>query len=271
MKASLTKRIAFFQRFDSRKNDFIRQYNQNHREGIGLNITIHDNWLSEAARTGEVFPGRPEVRPRVEFGSSSRTENLRSCKKGYKASNTFSPGIFTVQCVCTNPKIIGVSVMMECEGISTALSILLSRFKILPRICYYDNACNMSRSIILRLPWINNTCTVVCDRFHYKGHICNSVWDPDSHPSCRIHASSAAESINRLWSLSKSHLRYLDSRNLMAFLAMRSVFINVRSMIRAKEKKTDINENLFREYVRNMWECPCIRCKRLVIEDGGTP
>ena len=137
------------------------------------------------------------------------------CPKSYRASESHSRGIFTVQCYCRYPKILRLSVMSECEGVSTAISVLLSRFKHLPRACYYDNACNMLRSIDLRLPWINETCLIVCDRFHYKGHTCNSVCDPDSYLSCSNHLTSAAESLNNLWNFSKSHFRHLKGENMM--------------------------------------------------------
>ncbi len=70
--------------------------------------------------------------------------------------------------------------MAKTEGVSTAITVLLSRFCILLGVCYYFNGCNMARLIVLRVPWVKNECRWVCDRFHYAGHICNSVRDPDS-------------------------------------------------------------------------------------------
>jgi len=187
-------------------------------------------------------------------------ENARSCRKHYTKSESHSPGIFTVQCVCSHPKLIGISVMQECEGVSTALSVLLARFRRLPRVCYYDNACNMSKSIILRCPWVNDDCIIVCDRFHYHGHTCNSIWDPSNYPSCRNHATSGAEAINHVWNFSKSHLRFLRPDNMMPFLAARAVFVNIRASIREFNGKTDINAKQFRYFVRNKWPCTCKRC-----------
>jgi len=194
------------------------------------------------------------------FGPSSREENARSCRKLYTKSETHSPGIFTVQCVCSHPKLIGISVMTECEGVSTALSTLLSRFRKLPRVCYYDNACNMSKSVILRCPWVNDKCTIVCDRFHYHGHTCNSVFDPSSYSSCADHATSGAEAMNHVWNFSKSHLRFLRADNMMPFLAARAVFVNIRAAIREFSGKADINAKQFRHFVRDKWDCTCSRC-----------
>ena len=229
-------RKRYYNLFEQNQTEGARIYNETHRFGIGLPESEHLSWLKEAQTTGEFFPGREQVRPGVYFGNSSRKENARSCKKNYSKSDSHSPGIFTVQCVCSNPKLLGVSVMRECERVSTALSVLLSRFKKLPRVCYYDNACNMSRSITLRFPWVFDESMVVCDRFHYHGHTCNSVCDPDNYLSCAQHSTSGAESMNHLWNFSKSHLRFLRPDNLMPFLALRAIFLNVRASIR-KEKR----------------------------------
>ncbi len=174
-------------------------YNMVQRDGEGLADKGTEDWMTESQRTGEFFPGRPQVRPLLNFGSSSRKENTRTCRKNYLKSDSHSPGIFTVQCVCRHPKLIGASVMCECEGVSTALSVLLSRFKILPRVCYYDNACNMCKSVTLGCPWVYDDCIIVFDRFHYYGHTCNSVRDPNSYLSCEKHATSGKGSLNHLW------------------------------------------------------------------------
>lgn len=138
------------------------------------------------------------MRPGLYFVSSSKKENSRSCRKNYRKPEAITAGIFTVQCVCRHPKLLGVSVMMQTEGVSTELSALLSRFEPLPSVFYYDNACKMAKSIVIRVPWLNNKCLVVCDRFHYKGHVCNSSCDLSSYRSCNNHGTSVAESINHL-------------------------------------------------------------------------
>jgi len=211
-------------------------------------------------QTGQLFPGHPMVRPSIDFGRSARNENESKCRKDYRASDTHSPGIFTVQCVCRYPKVIGVSVMDECEGTSTAMSILLSRFKSLPRVCYYDNSCNLAKSIILRTPWVNEKCLVVSDRFHYRGHKCNVVNDPDSYPACRMHSTSGAESINQHWNFSKSHVRFLSADNLMPFLAIRTVFLNIRARIREKFGVMDIDDSHYSKYIQEAWVCCCNLC-----------
>ena len=191
--------IEYFIRFSGKQSGECESCNRQHRTGEGIPLHGTENWLKESQRTGELFPGRPIVRPGLDFGQDGKDENSKHCRKNYKKSETHSPEIFTVQCVCQYPKVVGASVMLEMESVSTALSSLLSRFKHLPRICYYDNACNMLKSVILRVPWVNNKRFIFCDRFYYKSHTCSSVCDPDSSISCSEHATSGAESVNNLW------------------------------------------------------------------------
>ena len=151
--------------------------------------------------------------------------------------------------------------MTRTEGISTASSVLLSRFRKLPRVCYYDNSCSMARSIILIVPWVNNEYRVVCDRFHYASYTCNSICDPDSYVSCAEHATSGAESINALWTFSKSHLRFLRPENLMPFIAARSVLLNLRCAVREAYRKSDIATQMILKFVSEKWDCTCARCE----------
>lgn len=266
IKAGIKVRENYYLLFAKFERDDVRSYNYYNREGNGLPYFLSVSWLSEEQSTGEFFPGREIVRPSVNFGTSSKKENARSCRKNYSKSDSHSPGIFTVQCVCSHPKLIDISVMRECEGVSTALSVLLSRFRKLPRVCYYENACNKCKSITLRFPWIYNESAVVCDRFHYHGHTCNSICDPDSYLCCDEHSTSGAESINHLWNFSKSHLRFLRPDNLMPFLALRSMFLNVRSCTRKDRKKREISMNEFKLFVQSKWSCECKMCQDLNIE-----
>ncbi len=118
----------------------------------------------------------------------------------------------------------------------------------------------MSKSVLLRAPWVNEDCLIVCDRFHYPAHTCNSNWDPDSYLLCKLHSISGAEAINHLWSFSKSHLSFLRPENVMPFLTARSVFIDLRAIVRRKEGNADVNAKMFRSTIREMWNCECINC-----------
>lgn len=257
---SLLARALYFQAFEIERPYQSLVYEHEHKGGNSIGVPVLGNWLEEAKRCGEIFPGRPVVRPRLDFGPTKKEENSRGCSKKYPCSTEHSPGIFTVQCCCKHPKILGISVMEECEGVSMAMSILLSRFKHLPRVTYYDNACNFGKSAVIRVPWINELTRIACDRFHYRSHTCNSVNDPSAYPSLTDHQTSNAEALNRLWSASKSHSRHLNPDNLMAFLGARAAFMNLRSLYRESNKSSDIEDANIFSFALQYLPCECYRC-----------
>lgn len=226
----------------------------------GPNSDHFSNWMEDARRTGELFPGRPIVRPRVKFENNRKEDGNRSCSKKYRYSRAHSPGLFTVQCTCSQPKILGISVMEEPEGISNAFSVLFSRFRVLPYICLYDNACNASASAAVRFPWINDHTNLLVDRFHYKSHKCSSVFDANAYPICDSKRTSGAESLNRVWSSSKSHVRFLNPDNLMPFIAIRAAFTNIKSWYRHLGGKNEIDYSELREFAKTFIKCNCSRC-----------
>ena len=120
----------------------------------------------------------------------------------------------------------------------------------------------MASSIVLRIPWVKDECTVACDRFHYKAHKFNSIYDSDSYVSCKGHVTSGAESVNQLWTFSNTYMRLLSPDNVMPFLAARAIFINVTACIRDSAGKSDITTKQFRDFVRNKWSCTCDRCSK---------
>ena len=189
--------VTFFTRFDIVANESIKNYTQEQKDGNSTLHSVRMDWLERAEATGQLFPSNLIVRPFISFGPGSRKENSESCRQNLQASKSHSPGIFIVQCVCGCPKLISVSGVEECEVTSTALSILLFHFKRLPKVWYYDDSCNLVKSIVLHVPWINKDCIIVSGRFHYRGHNCSAVYDPDSYGITKKPSASGAESINQ--------------------------------------------------------------------------
>jgi len=260
LEQSVVARHQYLEAFMNEVPEITQQYTTEHRDGTGVVQGTYNSLMEEAQAMGEIYPGRPVVRPRVDFGTTSIQENGKTCAKSYVRSKSHSPGLFTVQCCCRHPKLIGISVMDACEGVSTALSAILSRFKTLPRFVFYDNGCNLSKSVTIRFPWIPDKTRFMCDRFHYKGHICNSVHDPDSYPSSDKFSTSGAESLNKLWANSKNSVRFLNPENLMPFLIARASIINLKSHYREKYKKADMEDSELSKFSREKVPCTCRRC-----------
>ena len=128
----------YFKNYSESQSDALEEYKNQNAIGNYYEENHSADWLTEARRTGEFFLGRARVRPDLDFGTNSRKENARECRKSYLKSDSHSSGIFNVQCLCKRPKLIGISMMVETKGVSTA-SVPLSRFRNLPRVCFYDN------------------------------------------------------------------------------------------------------------------------------------
>ncbi len=100
-----------------------------HRYGTDTTNAPQTDWVAEANRTGEIFTESLIFWPRIDFGTTSREESIRSCQKNYSASSSHSPGIFKVCCACENHELFGLSVIRRLESISTALPVLIARFR----------------------------------------------------------------------------------------------------------------------------------------------
>ena len=163
----LSKEVCwdYFNRFNGKQSDQSEPYTGLHRKGQEYDLADSEHWLDEAHRTGELFPEGPFVRPGLDFKEDGLDKNAKLCRKKYKNSGTHSPGIFTVQYLCRYSKLNGISVMLEMEVLITAFSSFLPSFKSLTRIYNYYIDCNMLKSVIIHVAWINNQCFIVCDYF----------------------------------------------------------------------------------------------------------
>lgn len=191
-----------------------------------LRKLIPDMNNKHAAKTGEIITGRPLVRPRIGFKNAGADEWRDDFVKDYRFNPSQSPGLLTVVCSCEHSKLLGVSIMDEAESLSTAINALFTRFHLLSRIVFYENACNLAKSIGLRFRWMVQDTLFVSNRFHYTGHRCSSLFDPDVYERCDKVPTSGAESLNRQCKSSRTHIRCLSAENLAPFVSVRMFFLN---------------------------------------------
>ena len=88
--------------------------------------------------------------------------------KNYRNGLTHSLGIFTIQCVWSRPEMFVIVTIDASEGLLSAMSAVLSRFKYIEKAIYYYNGCNLAKTIVLRCPWVMENTRIVFDRFQYK-------------------------------------------------------------------------------------------------------
>ena len=94
--AALDVRVSYLNMFENSSSVDISTYNDKHKYGQALDAQKEHSWFEEARRTGELFPGRPEIRPNVDFGATPTKENSGSCRKNYSTGKSHTTGIFTV-------------------------------------------------------------------------------------------------------------------------------------------------------------------------------
>ena len=153
--------------------------------------------------------------------------------------------------------------MTRAESTSLALSSFLSHFKVPPRTVYYDNACNLFLSVMLRVPWIMKHTRLEIDRFHYKSHTCSSYFDPDVYQVFDSHYTETAESIKSRIKKTIQQLRYMKSPHLIPFLRARFSFINLAAAFKEKYHTDDLEEEDMTKFFQNVCRCYCSSCQVL--------
>lgn len=202
------------------------------------------------------FPGRENYRPLFTF-------DLRESHhygKRYPHNSNHSPGLLTVVCACSNPKLIGYIVMDRCESTALALYIALMFFKIPPGTIFYDNGCNALAPALLRLPWLLLFSFIVVDRFHYKGHSCNSFYDADRYSVLDKFKSSSAESMNAKIKRSLHHMRFLRGENLVYYLNARFALLNLDAKYYEMNATRDAEDANMNKIFANLFDCSCATC-----------
>ena len=208
--------------------------------------------------TAICFPGRRMYRPSISFEGME----VQGCSKTILRTDTHSDGILTVQCVCSNPKLLGFVVMKKPESTEVALDSILTHFRIPPRVIFYDNACNLYASALLRVPWLLNQTRFLVDRFHYKSHTCSTFFDPSSYRELDLFKTTGEESINARIEKVLCFLRYLRGKNYVPFLRARFALLNLGSIIREETGKPDLEDvSLWRKF-QNYFDCECALCTR---------
>lgn len=128
-----------------------------------------------------------------------------------------------------HPKLIKITIVEECESVSTLSSVLSSRFKHLSLAKYIENLCNLSKSILMRCPWVHEEPTIMYYRFHHSSQKSNVVKDRKKYSMCIEYQLSGAQLINHKWNVTMRHAWYLSGDNLTPYLVRRSNFLNFRT------------------------------------------
>jgi len=112
----------------------------------------------------------------------------------------------------------------------------VQRFKTMPRVIYFDTACQAQRNALRWVPrMMDGVCTAwFIDRFHRCNHKCSPVFNANQFPHLtRGHDTSGAERQRSIKKKSKNCLSYMTQRRFI----VRSRFIAAHNNIRVSQRR----------------------------------
>ena len=149
--------------------------------------------------------------------------------------------------------------MLQAESTAMALSAVLSHFKTFPETVYYDNACNLFLSKMLRVPWVLEKTRFLVDGFHFKSQTCSSYFYPDAYAAFDGDHTETAESIIARIEKIVQQIRYLCGNHLVPFLRALFAFINLAATFRETYHKDDLKDVDMTQFFQNTFDCTCVR------------
>ena len=210
---------------------------------------------ADEERTGQVWPGRLALRACMEDNTSERDRKKAATKRNntkpkkkkpkpswekddcrhYYPPDVFrAPGVITFMCACGY--IIGFELLREVESPAHVVAALAQRFRELPKVVYFDTACQAQRNALRRVPWLLHQAVTVrfIDRFHRCNHKWSPTFDADQYPELsRSHDTSGAERQHSIKKKSKNSLSYMTQSRFI----VRSRYIAAHNNVRVSQRR----------------------------------
>jgi len=242
---------------------------------------------AKEVRSGQVLPDLEPVRPFITDGKADAVNAARASKVGadrqtlramvakelgeddcrhkWLTSETFMPGIENILCPCG--LLIGFDFLDKAEAPSHVLASLVQRFPLLPKVVYFDTACQLARNAARRVPRLVNESCMACslNRPHNVKHKqgCSRIFDADAYPSRSVrHISACAESRPSINKAYKTHLAHLRQDHFIIQMRLVAVTINLRVEMRRELGKETGHRRMCAFFHSNVQDyCDRRRCK----------
>jgi hypothetical protein len=240
--------------YDQHISEMSREYERLHRDGLSPSQGAVTSCIEEGQRTGHFYPGRAALRPGVRF-----TKDRAICNKAYPTSSVLSAGLVVSTCTCSHPIIAGFSVMTCAESLGFVWTVLIVYFSHAAHI-FYDSGCNLFQSVIIRMKWALKGRRILTDRFHGEGHTCGPGFDAAQCENAVDDRTSSAESVNALLATVRASVRYIRPSNLVSFIAMRAMYINLCARWRFETGRADTEGAELNALGNRLMPCYCQRC-----------
>jgi hypothetical protein len=124
------------------------------------------------------YPKNPPIRKVPLYAACASLTSASANKVVHKGHNLTTPGLFLVFCH-EHDELIGFHLLKYSESTRTVHDLMLSRYKLAPRIVIYDHACDLHKYSIAREPKFFADTAYYVDKLHYGTHKdCSCAYDP---------------------------------------------------------------------------------------------
>jgi len=250
-------------------------------------------------RTGHVFPDLDAVRPFIIDSKADKINAERTTKAvatpgalerepnrvlgaddfrhASISSDVFMAGVENF--LCPWGLLIGFEFVDRADSPAHVLAALVQRLPLLPKVVYFDTACQLARNAHRRLPWLLNISECACsvDRLHKVGdqHKYSCIFDANKFPSRSVkHRTACAESRHSLKKAFKTHLTHLRQDHFIVQMRTLAEVINVRVVMRSalgKETNHRLMAHFYHSKVVKHCERRVCRCANWVAREAEAP
>lgn len=166
--------------------------------------------------------------------------NDDDCRHRFDASNVFTPGMVNI--LCPHGLLVGFEMLDHAESPACVAEILARRLSVLPKVIYFDTACQASRNATRRMPWLLRQSLVVwfLDRFHQPKHLCSDMFNPDEYPEISsLHNTAVAESRHALNKPLQNQVSYMTQDRFISHMRLYGALNNLRVQLRHHLQSSD--------------------------------
>ena len=199
-----------------------------------IGLQVHDEQcygpINESNHTLEFYPNHPLHQGDANYDADNKNEKKSNgCRKQSKKHRRLNPGLFTM--FCPHSICIGFQLMVDAESPRIAFETFMRRFKEIPSILIYDNACNLHRYVLKREPVRFQNCKFLVDRMHWSNHVgCSLGYSMDQYEAdeaIKEINSQVCEQANRDLRRMSTPFAFMSPENVIQhtkiFLALRNM------------------------------------------------
>ena len=206
--------------------------------------------------TGAWGPDFPLTRPStfLNTNDTEEKESALACSKDYTTQNGFSPGTFSVHCMCSHAKCVAVVCLRQPERCRMPFNFLVQRALKMPSLAVYDHGCGTQKTAIgISLEFVKQTRTVL-DAFHFVCHrTCTLAMHPSNYWGLDGCNTESQEQRNGKMKRLQDTLTGFTDKHFMHFVFLTHAYRNLKAMFLDEHdiKPQELNKERWVRWVRD--------------------